>query len=269
MVTAVIMTGCSFNLPSNLAGISDVGGCSSWDIDTVLQLGSTFDRKTPLKTLECTLSILRNEWHKTIDRGRLGARTCFLLADASTDSDRRHLLASEGVRWAEIALNLGAWIDGSIHYYLAVNLGMAVQDTIVVAIKNLDRLESELKTALHYAPGVDQGGPSRVLGMLYLQAPPWPKGIGDGEKAVRMLAKTAWEYPDHPLNHIFLAQALWDVEGDDVLVEVRDHLAAADQLLRHGDWGYANSMWARLISDLVTDIGRNGLLESELLECGG
>ncbi|NOZ01759.1 MAG: hypothetical protein GXP54_07705, partial [Deltaproteobacteria bacterium] len=108
----LVSSGCSMSLPKDLASLKEIRGCSAWDIDTVTRLGRTFDRTTPIRTLECSLSILRNDWVKTIQKGTLGTRICYLLADEAKDPDRRRLLAAEGVRWAEIAINLGAWLDG-------------------------------------------------------------------------------------------------------------------------------------------------------------
>lgn len=257
------------SLPRDLASLDEIKGCSAWDAGTVTRLGRTYDRTTPRRTLECSLSIVRQESVRTISRSTLGSRLCFLLADSETDSDRRRLLAAEGVRWAEIAIHLGAWLDGEVHYYFAVNLGLAVQDTVVIAIKNLPRLEEELKAAVQHAPEVDGGGPERVLGMLYLQAPSWPKGIGDGDKAVQILAKVAWQYPEHPLNHIFLAQALWEVEGEEALDEIRTHLDDAARLLGLRNWGYAHKQWHQGIMDLATDIGVEEFLDCEHIHCGG
>lgn len=255
------------SLPKDLAPLSSIRGCSAWDAEYVTRLGRTFDRTTPTRTLECSLSLLRNEWIKTIQKGLLGSRICYLLADSSLDPDRRRRLAAEGVRWAEIAIKLGAWLDGDLHYYFAVNLGLAVKDTPVVALRNLDRLEEELKAAVRYHPAVDEGGPERVLGMLYLQAPSWPKGIGDGDRAVQILAKVAWEYPEHPLNHIFLAQALWDVEGEEALEEIKSHLDEAARLLARQNWGYAHEQWGEAIAELTSDVGSEEFLDSEYLNC--
>ncbi|NOZ02295.1 MAG: hypothetical protein GXP54_10460, partial [Deltaproteobacteria bacterium] len=107
------------------------------------------------------------------------------------------------------------------------------------------------------------------LGMLYLQAPSWPKGIGDGDKAVQILAKVAWEYPEHPLNHIFLAQALWEVEGEDAIDEIRTHLEEAGRLLEKHKWGYAQKRWCKAVLDLVDEIGKDHFKDSEHLDCVG
>ena len=64
-------------------------------------------------------------------------------------------------------------------------------------------------------PDVSSAGPYRVLGMVYLKAPPWPRGIGDGDKALELLQEAVRRSPEYPLNRIFYARALWEVEGED------------------------------------------------------
>jgi tetratricopeptide (TPR) repeat protein len=156
------------------------------------------------------------------------------------------------VRWAEIALGEGTGNNaGVIHYYLAVNLGLAIQEHIALAMRNLSRLSAELEQACALAPDEDQGGPYRVMGMLYFRAPPWPQGIGDEEKALELLSKAAKKYPGHPLNHLFYAKVLWAIEEEDALPKVEKHLAQAYQLLQNGSWGEAGPRWLKELTELA------------------
>jgi len=188
-----------------------------------------------------------------MDRAELASRICYFLADSDTNEGRRKKFAAEGVRWGEIARNLGDWFDGSVHYYLALNLGIAIEHTTVIALKNLGRLEKELKKAQKYAPETDEGGPARILAMIYLKAPSWPKGIGDVDKAVGMLKKVVHDYPNHPLNHIFYAEALWDADDDDAIDDIRTQLDQAVVTLNKRDWGYSKALWLKRIRKIKCD----------------
>lgn len=196
-------------------------------------------------TLECALDDLRTGATLTARSGRLGSQLCLLLAARQTDPLKREQLASEGVRFAEKALELGGAGDAAIHYYLAANLGLVARDHVTVAMDNLPRLESEIQRAVALNPAIDDGGPLRLLGMLYLKAPPWPAGPGDGDKALELLARAVTHYPTHPLNHLFYAEATWEVEGDDADERARNHLAIGRKLLEQGDWGYNREPWQR------------------------
>ena len=58
-------------------------------------------------------------------------------------------------------------------------------------------------------PGV--GGQGEGPGsLLYVKAPGWPVGPGDLDAALDLLHRAAGDYPDHPLNHLYLAYALVD-----------------------------------------------------------
>jgi len=54
---------------------------------------------------------------------------------------------------------------------------------------------------------LDYGGPDRSLGMLYLEAPPWPISLGNRNKARSHLQAAVALSPGCPENHIALAEA--------------------------------------------------------------
>jgi hypothetical protein len=47
------------------------------------------------------------------------------LAEREANQDKREKLTAEGVNFAEAALAHGGGNDGTVHYYLATNLGLA------------------------------------------------------------------------------------------------------------------------------------------------
>lgn len=249
---AVVVSSCSLTLPEDLATLRGAPACSDWSLADALRVGRTVDHRTPPADLECVLLSLRQEWLQSPDQAALASRACFLLADGEADPDRRRLLAAEGARWAEIAESLGA-SDAATLYYHAVNLGLAVRDNVVVALKNLPRIEALLTRASALDPGVDRGGPVRVLGMLYLQAPAWPQGIGDPERGLGLLRYAAHHFPGHPMNHLFLARGLWEIEGEDAVDRVARSLCRA--LAGAPEWGRFGKDWRRQALDLADEAG--------------
>lgn len=213
---------------------------------------------SPTRDLQCALVFLRKTDDPALLRTPLGSRLALHLAERESDPGRREKLAAEGVRFAEKAVALGAGNDGVVHYYLAANLGLAVRDQMALAVQNLPRLEGEMKRAVALSPDVDDGGPLRLLGMLYLKAPPWPTGIGDGDKALDLLKRALDKHPGHPLNHLFYAQALWEVEGDEAVHQVRARLETGMNLLRDGRWGYSKEPWRREFAELQKEVDELG-----------
>jgi hypothetical protein len=141
------------------------------------------------------------------------ARLAALLAERLPPGADRDKVAAEGVRMGEAALVLGA-DPGPTHYWTAVSLGLAIAEHPTVALARLDALKAHLDAAVAAAPGVAEGGPLRVLGRLYLEAPAWPQGFGDADKGLELLRKADAGWPEHPQNPWFLALAVSEVEGD-------------------------------------------------------
>jgi hypothetical protein len=251
-VSTLLLGGCRFSLPEDLYKLNRLSACPEMTLDSLVQRADRFDHTTPSSLLRCSLGLLRHSRPAPVHRTATGAKICYLLADRVVNPADREKLAAEGVRWAEIALEETAE-EGRIRYYLAVNLGLAVRDSMSLALRNVRRLERELMVAVKLLPGEDQGGPLRTLGLLYLMAPPWPKGIGDGDKALDLLERAVAEYPKHPLNHIFYAQALWELEEDENLA--RQHLQTSNQLLSNGSWGDARKRWEKLMAELAKTAG--------------
>jgi tetratricopeptide (TPR) repeat protein len=254
LLIALLAPGCTFTLPEDIVDLGTQDTCPEWKSEELQTRAKEFDHRTDTPTLHCALGALRNAAPADMHRTETGAYICYLLADrTTTDQEKKERYAAEGVRWAEIALTERIEPIGAVHYYLAVNLGMAVRQHAALAMKNLERLAEELQQAKKLDPDEEHGGPLRVLGMLYLMAPPWPKGIGDGDKALELLAEAVRRHPDHPLNHIFYAQALWDLEEDDAIDQVKLHLKKARELIEKGDWGTARERWLKELEEVAED----------------
>ena len=197
-----------------MSSLTRLSGCPKQTAATLAAEQNQLGPLSDTHTLNCALTVLRDTQDPAVRRTALGSRLCLHLAERETNQEKREKLAAEGVDFAEAALAQGGSGDGAVHYYLAANLGLAVREHPTLAMGNLGRLENEMKQAVALSPDIDDGGPLRLLGALYLKAPAWPSGIGDRDKALELLEKAVKEHPEHPLNHLFYAQALWD-EGDE------------------------------------------------------
>ncbi|MBN2496216.1 MAG: hypothetical protein JXR96_16605 [Deltaproteobacteria bacterium] len=258
LASLAALAGCRFTLVEDLYVLDGMEACEKMSLEQLAQKARGYDHGTDSFELKCALSALRDAQPAPIHRTSLPARICYLLADRTPAPTSRERLAAEGVRWAEIALE-ETREEGPVRYFLAANLGLAVYDHTALAIKNLKRISKELERAIELSPGVDQGGPLRVMGMLLLMAPPWPRGIGDGERACELLERAVREYPLHPLNHIFYAQALWEVEEEEAEDEVKEHMRRGLELLDQGRWGDAKQRWTKLLQELAKEANANVL----------
>lgn len=242
----VLMAGCqSFHSDSGPVRFDRSTECSSHLAAALIAKPGELGNSSDTQTLTCALSALRESDDSAVLRTALGSRLCLLLAERQTLQDDREKLAQEGVSFAEMALSRGAGDDGAVHYYLAANLGLAVRDHVTLAFANLGRLEAEMKRALELSPNLDDGGPMRLLGALYLKAPAWPNGIGDMDKALELLEQAVKEHPEHPLNRLFLAQALWAQGGDAELERIKNEFSLGESYLNEGLWGYRKEPWKK------------------------
>lgn len=232
--------------------------CQRETIAVLLARSSDIGPRTDTAALQCALSTLRSAGRPSVQSGLLGSRVSLLLATRDPDQVRREQLATEGVHFAEQAIRSGGGGNGEVHYYLAANLGFAVRDQITLAMENLPRLQHAMERALSLSPDVDEGGPWRLLGMLYLKAPPWPAGFGDGDKALELLGKAVEKHPRHPLNHLFLAQAIQEVDGGGARARARSEWLQGMKLLQDGDWGYNREPWLREFEEVRREFDESG-----------
>lgn len=107
------------------------------------------------------------------------------------------------------------------------------------ALSLLDQ-ELALLDVARLAAEEDEGGPLRVLAMIYLKAPGWPAGPGDLDLALELLEEAAIRFPSHPLNRIFLASALLE-DGQEE--RARQELALGLRLADEALWGRMARAW--------------------------
>ena len=249
----VLLAGCTV-LQRDHIQFDGLSNCPEHTPIMLLVRQSQFSPLSDTHTLACALSVLRITQDPTVLRTSLGSRISLYLAERETSQEKRERLAAEGFGFAETALANGGDGDGAVHYYLATNLGLAIREQITLAIKNLSRLENEMKRAMDLSPDIDDGGPLRILGALYLKAPAWPNGIGDHDKAQELLEKVVKQYPEHPLNHLFYAQVLWD-DGDKALLpKIKAEFDLGEKLLAEGNWGYSKQSWKKEFDEFRQEI---------------
>lgn len=238
----LVVSGCASIRDQSVVfkGLSD---CPVQSAATLLANEAQLGPASSTHALQCALTVARESGDAALNRSALPSRLALHLAERETDAQKKVALANEGVQLAERALQQGGMNNGAVQYYLAANLGLSVRDRPLEGGQQLPRLEQTLQKAMQLEPGIDQGGPLRLLGMLYLKAPPWPTGIGDGDKALDLLKQASSRYPGHPLNDLFYAQALWEV--DNQADQARAALEKGQRALQDGAWGYNKAVWAR------------------------
>jgi tetratricopeptide (TPR) repeat protein len=138
----------------------------------------------------------------------LKAANCYVYL-AETGIDRVSRL-SDARAGRELAEN---WVrrypsSGLGHYLLAYLIGLEAENDPLRGLELVPVIEREAGLAGDLSPSIDNGGPDRMLGELYLKAPPFPVSIGDVEKAVAHYRRAVAQAPDFPENRLGLTEAL-------------------------------------------------------------
>jgi len=250
---SVLIGGCS-HLGKEVVVLSMIKDCPEYNDKDWLAKADFIDSKTPTHELQCWLAFLRATSNPVILQSHFPSQICILLAERQEDQETQGKLAAEGVHFAEQAISMGAEEDGRVHYYWAVNMGLAIRRHFALALQNLKPLAERLESAQQKVPAEEWGGPGRVLGMLYLKAPSWPQNIGDYDKAFALLKQTVGQFPKHPLNHLFYAQALWTINESDSIEEIRGELEKTRELLKEERWGFAKNSWVKELEEFEKEL---------------
>jgi len=256
-----ILAGC-VTLPRDQVKFDQLSDCPKLTADKLVAVQNELGPMSETHTLACAVDFLRSSKDLTLRRSALGSRLCLNLAERETNQDRREKLAGEGVAFAGTAVASGGDSDGAVHYYLAANLGLAVREHLTLAMDNMKRLEGEMIKALALSPDIDDGGPLRLLGTLYIKAPEWPNGIGDRDKGLSLLQQAVKKFPNHPLNHLFYAEAILAIDDGGSAERAKAEFVLGEQLLAKGNWGYSKPSWEKEFDDLRDAIGVESVTSS-------
>jgi hypothetical protein len=143
------------------------------------------------------------------------ARMATELADEYyDDKTKRAHFSGRGIDYAKAAIELDPKrVEG--HYYSATNQGLSATTKVVGAKFMVPSVRDAAKKALGIDACFDHGGPPRVLGSLYAEAPPWPASIGDPDKGVELMKQAQQCGPEWPQNNYLLGNALCAAEQYD------------------------------------------------------
>jgi tetratricopeptide (TPR) repeat protein len=134
------------------------------------------------------------------------ARAHAWLAEEYTDEGQRADNAQKGINAGEAAVKADPNRVESQYY-----LGLARAEWVSVkrekAREMLPSVVEAANAAVKLNEKYDQGGPLRLLGSVYAQAPEPPVSVGDREEGVKLLQRAVSISGGHPENHLLLGDA--------------------------------------------------------------
>jgi len=98
--------------------------------------------------------------------------------------------------------------NGLAHYLYAYLTGLEAENDSLRGLELVPIIEREALLASDLNPAVNNGGPNRMLGELYLRAPAFPVSIGDSAKAVDHYRRAVDQDPGFLENRLGLVAAL-------------------------------------------------------------
>ena len=133
------------------------------------------------------------------------ARAGVWLAAHVEDESRRAELARQARRAAQTAEDVDpARAEGP--YYRALASGLLAEAQPSYGHAAMQEMRDDLLRAAALDPDLDNAGPDRVLGLLYLRAPGPPAGIGSRIRARKHLRAARDRHPEHPEVHLYLGE---------------------------------------------------------------
>jgi len=142
----------------------------------------------------------------------LKAANCYaFLVKTETDKALRLRDAGTGRQLAETAVQRQPG-SGLAHYLYAYLTGLEAENDPLHGLERVPVIEKEARLASELSPSIDNGGPDRMLGELYLRAPGMPVSIGDGEKSIACYRRALTIAPSFAENRLGLAEALLNEE---------------------------------------------------------
>jgi hypothetical protein len=188
------------------------------------------------------------------------ARAAFDRAEFATNDTERAALAEQGIAACRAALARDP-NSAAAHYYLGMNLGQLARTRTVGALKIVNEMEAEFRTARALDERLDHAGPDRNLGLLYLEAPRIVS-LGNKTKARQHLARAAALAPDYPENRLNLAEAA--VKWREVKTAQRE-LAAMEKLWPSARTNFTGLKWEASWADWNSRLGK---LKAQVRELG-
>lgn len=140
--------------------------------------------------------------------------------------------------------------SGLAHYLAAYLTGLEAERDPLRGLDFVPVIEREAILAAELAPGVDHGGPDRMLGELYLRAPGFPMSVGNPGKALFHYRRSVDLAPGYLENRLGLAEALFrdeqNAEACDELTRVLSAMPPEEDLRE--TWKKAISLLERSCS---------------------
>lgn len=179
--------------------------------------------ETSMSELQQAVAILDKNKNKFPDEVRIPiylARAYYRIAGREEDIDLEYAAYEKVGSYAKRALEMDSQRAEAHYWYALFLLKKAEKIGGPRAFFTVRDGIRELETVRKTMPEYDNAGASRILGLLFCSAPSWTP-FGDIDKCIQLAEESIRLAPDHPLNHLYLADAY--KKGGDKEAAIREY----------------------------------------------
>jgi tetratricopeptide (TPR) repeat protein len=155
-------------------------------------------------------------------------------------------LAKQGYKYARTVEKLHSK-NGEYAFLAGSLLGFLAQKSPAAHLGSIKTIYEEFDRAMKLDPDLNGGEPQRAMGMLLVKSPSWPIGVGDPDEGIKVLKQAVEAHPEHPANHLYLAEALVLEERYE---EAAVPMAKVLEILGSGTWGVPGKVWQQQLERL-------------------
>jgi hypothetical protein len=185
------------------------------------------------------------------------ARVVFLIAEPKAKQARVVPWLNRGQQLAKRIMKIAPErVEG--HYYNAAFLGFRAQLQEVSGLDLLPQIVESGRRAVEIDESFNDSAPLMMMGMVLVQAPAWPHGVGDPDEGIEMLERGV-DLSSYPLNRLILGKALL-IDGQ--VMSGCNELAKVLHAPKRGRWsrtGLRHRQEARVLSSTsrCSTVGRS------------
>ena len=136
-------------------------------------------------------------------------------------------------------------------FLAGAHMGIMIKHSLRPSVIRLRKVRDFFENAAKLNPRLNEGGPLRALGMIYVLSPPWPAGVGDIDEGIDTLKQAVQMFPTCPENHIYLAKGYIE---DKRWEDAKKSLIRAKNLSKAKFFGMRGEYWGSECKNLIKQV---------------
>lgn len=201
------------------------------------------------QSLVAAQSVLHREPNNEVANYFVARAAFWLIEYGNMESDEEEM-AKHGFESAEKLMEIDP-SRAEYSFLAGAHMGIMIKHSLRPSVIRLRKVRDFFENAAKLNPRLNEGGPLRALGMIYVLSPPWPAGVGDIDEGIDMLQQAVRMFPTYPENHIYLAKAYME---DKQWKKAKESVVRASSLAKEKFFGMRGEYWVNECGKLLKQI---------------